>query len=146
MNDCSTVGFLFTLAQQNKVNNLSSTAPVPKVHLIAEQFNPNINLDPTTLTEATFDGYAAATCDVWGTNHSDPTQQAVFTSGVLSWTPTGNTTANTIYGYYLVTGVGDVVQMGLLPAPVFLQGVGTTLAITITVPIAPPKGTVTLQP
>lgn len=112
-------------------NVLNATGPVnTHVKLAVLPFNPTPTSDPTTFTEATFDGYAAKAITSWSTPYFDALGNAKTLSGVLaSWTPTGSTTANTIGGYWLVAGDGTYLGGEVFNTPVPMHGTGTTLAI-----------------
>lgn len=147
MNAAISNQWLSDVLTQIKVNLLGSTPAAPTVHLVSAPFTPTPLSDYTTFTEATFDGYAAKTVTSWGTEHLDPLGQYIMTNAnVLAWTPTGNTTSNTIYGYYLLASNGDQVQAEVFAAPVLLHGVGTTLDLVIVIGEAPSKTTCVVLP
>lgn len=126
---------------------LGATPAAPKVKLVKAAFAPSPTLDPASVTVADFDGYADKTVTSWGTVHLDGTNQATFIStSALDWTPTGDLTPNTIYGYLLFDSNNVLVQSELLPAPVLLQGTLTTLQLVIQLAIAPWKAAVTVLP
>lgn len=126
---------------------LGAVPAPPKVHLASAPFSPSPTLDPTTLTEATFDGYAAKTVTAWGTVHLDSSNQATFISAsALDWTPTGSTTPNTIYGYWLIDSGGKLVQSETFPTPILLSGTGTTLQIVLQLAVRPWDVAVTVLP
>lgn len=61
-------------------------------------------VDTSTLanfTEADFDGYAPITLNAWGNAFINGSNIAEIDEVVRTFTCTGNTTPNTIYGYYL---------------------------------------------
>lgn len=124
-----------------------ATATPPVVHLAAANFAPTPNLNPATLTEATFDGYAASPLGSFSTPHLLSNGTAVAdNASALIWTPTGSTTPNTIYGYWMVDHAGVLIQSGLFPTPVLLDGPSTTLQIIVQGGAGPWITTVTVAP
>jgi hypothetical protein len=126
---------------------LGATPAAPLVKLVAAPFTPSPTLDPTTLTYATFDGYANKSVTSWGTVHIDGSNQATWIStSALDWTPTGSTTTNTIYGYVLLDSNGVLVQSETFATPVLMHGVLTTLQLVIQLAIGPWQATAVLLP
>lgn len=107
-------------------------SPKPTVHLVKAPFTPTPNLDFSTLTPADFDGYTPKDVTGWNIVHVQPNGQFLsLSSNVIEWVPTGSTTSNTIFGWYMkdINGVGVV--CGLFnPQPVLL-GNATTLAFVV---------------
>lgn len=93
------------LAQQGKVRILEQKVAawegIPiKVRLYQNNYTPapGGGFTLATFVQATFDGYADQDLDAWGV------PALVGSAGyvehaVVTWTPTGTTTPNTIYGY-----------------------------------------------
>jgi hypothetical protein len=124
-----------------------STPSFPLVHLAAASFAPGPGLDPSTLTEATYDGYAAKLLTGWGTPHLVASGNVVVdATPVLGWTPTGSLTPNTIYGWWVIDHAGNLVSSGLLPAPVLLHGTATTLSFVFGLGQGPWNYTTTVLP
>jgi hypothetical protein len=110
----------------------------PVMHLAAAAFAPGPALNPGTLTEATFDGYAAQPAAGFGTPHLVANGNVIMDfTPAYTWTPTGSTTANTIFGWWVMDHAGNLVSSGLLPTPVLLHGAGTTLSIVYGIGVAP---------
>lgn len=126
---------------------LGATPASPIVKLASAPFTPSPTLVPASLTEATFDGYAHKTVTSWGTVHLDSQNQATWIStSALDWTPTGSTTPNTIYGYWLLDSNGVLVQSETFATPVLMNGALTTLQLVIQLAIGPWKVNATLLP
>lgn len=108
---------------------LDATGPVhASVKLAVAPFSPTPTSDPASFTEATFDGYAAKTVPAWTAAALQPGPLAeILSSALLSWTPTGSTTPNTIVGYWIVGGNGDYLGGEAFAAPVILNGPTTSL-------------------
>lgn len=137
MNDTQSQAWLAELAANAITALLGATPAAPTVKLAKAPFVPGPLLDPATITEADFTGYAAKTITAWGTVHSDGNGQQIFDPTTpLNWTPTGSTTANTIYGYILLDSHGVLLQSGLLPTPKILNGTATTLTLLMSIPFA----------
>jgi hypothetical protein len=122
------------------------TTEAPTVHLAAAAFAPGPSLTPASFTEATFTGYNPIAVVAWDTSHYNGTIALANNSTALSWTPTGTTVANTIYGYWLQDHAGNVVQSGLFPTPQTLDGPTTTLAISIQVGVSQVPNSVIVLP
>jgi len=105
-----------------------SSGTTAKIHLAAASFIATPTLDPSTLTEATFDGYTAKAITAVSTPGPITPGNIVAIIPAVSFTPTGTTTPNTIYGYWVVDGSGNYVGAEVFPAPVGLTGPTTTLA------------------
>lgn len=108
------------------------------LHLVAAPFAPGPGLDPGTLTVPTYDGYAPVNVDTWGTEHILPNGNYVINSlATCVFAPTGTTTSNTIYGWYLLDTAGNCVSQGLLPNPVVMAGPGNVITIVPAVGFGP---------
>lgn len=68
--------------------------------------SPALTLADFTAIEADFDGYAASAALTWGAVGTDPADRAWVTAQEVEWVPTGTTTPNTIYGYYVTNAAG----------------------------------------
>lgn len=89
------------------------------VHLAKAPLSPNPGSDPATFTEADYDGYAAQTIapplGAAFAKGTDGAQQ--YLNSIMSWIPSGTTTVNTIYGYWLVSRAGDYIGAEAFAAP-----------------------------
>ncbi len=147
MNDQPTTAYLFDALAALMTSVFGSTPTTVKLKLAKAPFVPGPTLDPATITEADYTGYAAQVVSSFGAAHADGTGQVIFdTFPPLAFTPTGTTTANTIYGYYLEDTQGNIAVAGLFPNPVVLNGPLTTLAFALSIPMAPGKPVMTLLP
>jgi hypothetical protein len=91
-------------------------------HLRLYQNNtaPNPNMDVTQFTEATFTGYAAKTGMTWAVGPYYTTAGfAELLDALYTWTPTGTTTSNIVYGWYLtdVSGAWVIGEAFTTPMP-----------------------------
>lgn len=113
---------------------LDHTGPVhASVKLATGAFSPTPTSDPATFTEATFDGYAAKSVASWVSPYLLPGPLAeTISAAVLSWSPTGTTTPNTITGYWIVGGNGDYLGGEAFNQPVLLNGPTTALNLVPT--------------
>lgn len=95
-------------------------------------FNPSRTSDPATFTEADFDGYAAQNVAAFSGTYLNKNGDAqTIGTTLLSFTPTGSTTPNTIGGYWLVTSGGVYLGGEVFNPTVGLNGPLTTLDFTI---------------
>jgi hypothetical protein len=129
------------------LSTIYATATPPVIHLAAAIFAPGPNLDPTTLTEATFTGYAALPITTFGVPHllANGTIVAEATSAV-NWTPTGTVITNTIYGWWMVDHTGKLLGSGLLPTPVLMDSLTSFLMLVPAIGIGPWLYTTPLLP
>lgn len=67
-------------------------------------------------TEATFGGYAQITLNSWGAASLTADFHALLTEIVRTFVCTGAPFTNTIYGYYIVDGGGNLLWAELAPA------------------------------
>lgn len=127
----------FILLGADSITLSKSSGGVNKILLIKEPFTPASNLDPTTLTEADFDGYAAREVLTGGLPQSiDPaTGDSLITAPPDTtpylWETTGVTNLpQTIYGFVL-TNIDKTVLYGsaLLPANVTLTAVNQSIQL-----------------
>jgi hypothetical protein len=108
---------------------LDAAGPIHSTVKLAQgAFAPVPTSDPTTFTEATFDGYAAKTITAWTSAYLVPGPSSeILSAAVLSWSPTGTTTPNTITGYWIVGGNGHYLGGESFAQPVILNGPLTAL-------------------
>lgn len=101
-----------------------------KVHLFQNNIVPTPATILTDLVEATFDGYAASAAVTWGSVVVDPAGNAVVYGDAKTFTMTGSTTPNTVYGYYVTNSAGSTLEyLELFDSPVGFGGPGTTLVL-----------------
>lgn len=79
------------------------------LRLFKNDFVPNKATLLADLTPADFDGYAAKTIVTWGAAFLDPAGLATTLAPLQTWTQSGDTTPNTIYGAYYVSVGGDLI-------------------------------------
>jgi hypothetical protein len=108
---------------------LDATGPVhATVKLAKGTFVPTPTVDPTTFTEADFDGYSSKTIAAYTSAAIIAGPKAeILASSLLSWTPTGTTTPNTVTGYWIVGGNGDYLGGEAFATGIVLNGPTTTL-------------------
>jgi len=85
------------------------------------------------LTEADFDGYAAATIAAWNAAYLDPQGGASIQCGTqqFDFVP-GLGTVNTILGFYVVTAGGDLLFVGEFEAPIPMNALGDSIPVNVT--------------
>ncbi len=115
-----------------------------KVHLISAPFTADPTLQIADLTEADYDGYAAVTLATpAATEYLGPLGDvtAVFPTAIFQ--PTGSTTPNQIYGYWIDSawgGTGDrpltIVQF---EEPVAMTSPLNALLVDAVVPLGQPR-------
>jgi phage-related tail fiber protein len=124
-----------------------ANATALKLHLLSAPFTPGPGTDLGSLTEATFDGYAAKTAGT-GTQQAfrDPitgqlTVQMLEPAGGWHFQCNGATALpQTIYGYCLTNGAGSVTYgSALLPTPIVITASGDAVDIAqVRFEFAPP--------
>jgi len=90
-------------------NMLDGTGPTHSTVKLAQgAFDPTNTSDPADFTIADYDGYADVTVAVWEAPHLHPdgTAETVPTA-LATFVPTGNTTPNTITGYWMEAADGS---------------------------------------
>lgn len=83
-------------------------------------------------TECTFDGYAAQGPS-WGAAATNGSGDAEAVAAALTWTATGGSTSNTVYGYYVTDGGGEVVWAELFDTPVAVVDAPDAVVVTPTI-------------
>lgn len=118
---------------------LNATGPVHStVKLAKGAFAPSPTSDPTTFTEADFDGYASKTVAAWSAAYLVPNGSAETIAGsVLTWIPTGSTTSNVVTGYWIIGGNGDYLGGEAFATPVPMDGPTTALSLVPEWQVAP---------
>lgn len=99
--------------------------------------NWTVARDPvlSDFTEANFTGYAELACASWPTSPTYTGGVATITHAARTWTATGSTTANDIYGYYLVSTLGTPFLMWAEKNPFGPVHIGTTGDPYVVVPV-----------
>jgi hypothetical protein len=129
------------------ITNIFGTSVHSTCHLYQNVIAPTPTTPLASYTEATFDGYAPISITAWGTPHVIANgQYAVAPTTPLVWTPTGSTTSNTVYGYYIKDPAGNVIQAENFAAGQLMSGTGTTLQFVPEVAIGPGITTAQLVP
>ncbi len=88
------------------------------------------------LTAANYTGYARQLL-VFGTQGTDPDERPEVESASLLFSPTDGVTPNTIIGVFLADAVaaGNLLGVGLLPAPVELNDASDDLTVAVKIAI-----------
>lgn len=97
-----------------------------KVHLCKDNFIPNPMTTAADMVthEADYDGYAPSAVIVWGEAYIKPDGSCAMPGSSQQFIPAGSTTSNTIYSYWLETGVSPtnkLVSFKVLDQPVTLS-------------------------
>lgn len=102
----------------------------PKCVLFTNNFQPTEDTVWANITEATFDGYAAATPAAPGTPYIGADGFIHVTWPSVQFTMTGETTSQTVYGWGL-TNVAKTVWVGgnLLPTPIPMTDTGDAIIV-----------------
>lgn len=125
---------------------LAIASPVT-IHLAQSPFTAGPGVTLASITEATFDGYAAKTITGYTSTVFEADQTAqVLGNDVLSWTPSGSMTPNTIGGWVAVDHAGNMVNNGAIIPAVLLSGPSTALSMVWGYGIRPGNTTATILP
>jgi hypothetical protein len=112
------------------------------LHLAQEALSITPATLTTDFTEATYDGYAAAAVADTGLIYLDAQGNVVWQPASVAFQPTGSTTPNTIYGWWLQGTVGGVgvkfVAGQMFDAPVAMAGTLDALFIDPQIPLGQP--------
>jgi hypothetical protein len=128
-------------------NVLNTSVPAhTTIKLAQAPFAPAPTSDPTTFTEATFDGYASKTISAWEAPYLSAGAAKTNGTAVESWIPTGTTTPNTIAGYWLVAGNGDYLGGEVFATPINVVGPTTPVNLVPAYTVMPPVFTATVIP
>lgn len=95
------------------------------VHLFKEAIILSPATVPSDFDEADYTGYAASDEVVWLGAYIDADGNAVLRGETVQFQPTGTTTGNAIYGYWIQKGTGGSAKMVAAESfddPVFLNG------------------------
>jgi hypothetical protein len=104
------------------------------VHLVQAYFAELDTMIPGDFTEATYDGYAPLPLVYSGMEPLDPGGKQVGDYATLTWTCTGSTFPNVIYGYYVEDSLGNVLLVeafGGSPRPMNTNGATVSIQISI---------------
>lgn len=102
------------------------------VHLFKNDLVPAPNTVLADFTEADFDGYAASAAIVWGDPYQNELNQSTILGDAKTFTATGATTPNDIYGYYITDAGGTELLLSERFAEV--QPMPAAGAVTIVIP------------
>ena len=84
-----------------------------KLHLVKAPFTPTVDMDPASLTEADYAGYAALNLDTWqAPSYAGNGVWETMPGTLPSFVGNNAATTNTIYGWFLVDSAGDCVAIG----------------------------------
>lgn len=90
-----------------------------KLKLFQNDILPDQSTPKSALVEATYSGYAAATLTAWGDPYTDTVNGGVSLTAPSHQFATADptTVTNTVYGYWLETAGGDLIQVGRFDSP-----------------------------
>jgi hypothetical protein len=110
-----------------------------KVHLFTNQISISPTTPLTALTEATFDGYSAASITTWLTPYSDVLGNAILEAQIEQFLCTGSTVSETIYGAYLTNTLGTALLMAInFATPVHITQAGDAVIFSPQVSLGQP--------
>lgn len=126
---------------------LVSEAVAPILHLASAIFTPGPTLTPASFTEATYEGYATVLMQAWPAPVLTPNGNvSVNASNIAVFQPTGTTTPNTIYGWWLQDHAGNVVCCNTFPTPIVMDSPANQIALVVGWAVGPWSYTYTLLP
>lgn len=137
MLEFGTAGYLAALTAL-KASWLTGAGVGPlEIHLYQNDYTPGPGSVVGDFVPADFDGYAEKVVTLTVGPYINPAGQAEIQNASMNWTPTGSTTPNTIYGYFILDTSGDYVGGERFAAPRALNGPLTTLTIlpTFVIPL-----------
>jgi len=100
------VPIAFDLVQLNALCAVAGPYGGCKMMLFKNDILPNKQTVLDDLITCDFDGYADSAALVWGQSHYDISGNAVATAPLVTFTSTGMTKPNTVYGWALKDGGG----------------------------------------
>lgn len=109
-------GITVTFGRVAKINALISFLSTLVLRLyVNNRGTPLVTDTAANYTEATFTGYAALNLTSWGTAFLNANNQGEVDEILRTFTRTSTGTVQTVYGYYLTDGSGNLVdvQQGL---------------------------------
>lgn len=81
-------------------------AHTPVIRLFKNNWTPVADPVLSDFTEANFDGYTELACASWPTTPTYSGHVATIQHAAKTWTATGASVSNNVYGYYLVSTLG----------------------------------------
>lgn len=99
------------------------------LRLFANNHTPSDSDTNASYTEATFPGYSAIPLNSWGTVGTNADGKAEVSEVSRTFTCTGTSPANTIYGYYITSGTTVVFAERNPSGPVTLNNFGQTYTV-----------------
>ena len=93
-------------------------------HLFQNNHVPAVGDVASMYTEANFDGYAPMAMNNWADQGTDANGNEKWTNPDLTWTDTGASTPNTVYGYYWTDAMLRLVAAELASASFVMNGAG----------------------
>lgn len=95
------------IAMLNAITEAAAAWDQSELRLFQNDYDPLESMDVADFTEADFDGYAAQTITAFEAAYKGEDGYAtVYADGLYQFDCTGDTTPNTIYGYYVVGDPG----------------------------------------
>lgn len=121
------------LNNEGRIDQLATLLTTAGSYLRVGLFtSPTTNAKTNTLasyTAATFAGYSAQTA-TWSSPALDGNGNATYTGSTVTFTSTGASPTNVIYGYYLYqSGTGKVWYSELFSAPVTINASGQSITV-----------------
>lgn len=117
-----------------------------KLGLFQADIVPTPNTPLVDLVEADYDGYAQKTLTWTIGPYFNPGNQSELQNTSQNWTPTGSTTPNTIYGYFVLSAAGALLWAERFDTPRVLDGATTTLTLLPTLVLVPGGLSAIVQP
>jgi hypothetical protein len=103
-----------------------------KIHLFKNNLTPTDASVIGDFTEADFTGYASQNLTTFATAFLNGANQGETDAGLYTFTQSGSTTTNNIYGYYVTTAGGALVYSERNPnAPVAMTGSGLQYVVDV---------------
>lgn len=89
--------------------NLLSYLSGLTLHLYQNNYQPTKSDTVANYTEATFPGYASVSLNTWGTVYQNGNGDAETDEQIHTFTCTGTSPANTVYGYYVTDASNNLI-------------------------------------
>lgn len=100
------------------------------LRLFQNNYTPLDTDTAANFTQATFTGYAAITLNTWGTPFTNGSNKAEVDEIIRTFTQTGVGVTNTVYGYYVTDGSGNLLWAERNPAGgVAMNAIGNTYTV-----------------
>lgn len=107
------------------------------LRLFQNDFSPSRSSVAVDFTEATFDGYSGK-AQAWAIGpFLNGALQAEIQGASANWTPTGGTTPNTIYGWWLEDATHSVFAAQRFDSPRTMNGGATSLTLVPSLILVP---------